>query len=89
MPTNLPRKFKGATGKEIRIANPLIIVFEQYDEIVCRLHLRDSYTHQHYGMLVCDVVRNIADAFNVHEDDVWQVVDHERRYHTSDIKHPS
>jgi len=51
----------------------LIVVFDQRDEIVCRLHLRDSYTHQHYGMLVCDVVRNIADAFNVHEDDVWQV----------------
>ena len=64
-------------------------MFDQRDEIVCRLHLRDSYTHQHYGMLVCDVVRNIADAFNVHEDDVWQVVDHERRHHTADINDPS
>jgi len=41
--------------------------------------------HQHFGLLVCDIVRNIALAFDVSEDAVWEWVDKERSHPTTDI----
>ena len=39
----------------------------------------------HFGLVICDIARHVAAAFNVHEDEVWEWVDKERAHHTTDI----
>jgi hypothetical protein len=46
--------------------------------ILCAIHPRPGDTHEHYGILICDLVRNVANAFDVQERDVWYWVDKER-----------
>ena len=31
-----------------------------------------SFTHKEYGILIADIVRHVANAFKVHETDVWE-----------------
>ena len=45
----------------------------------------EGYGYQHFGLLVVDLVRHVAAAFDVAEDDVWEWVDKERRHPTSPI----
>jgi hypothetical protein len=75
----------------MRIEQPLVIMFETPEgELVC--HIRPSKTvtsHQHYGLLICDLVRHVSRAFKVREDDVWEWVDKERRRPTTEITQPS
>jgi hypothetical protein len=75
-------------NKPIRIESPLVIMFEDPDGgIVCRIHQSPkTNSHKHYGLLVCDLVRHVARAFEVEEDDVWEWVDKERRHPTTDIR---
>jgi hypothetical protein len=74
----------GSTGDVIR--QPLIIMFQKDDGVVeCRIHPPFDYTHQHYGLLVCDLVRHIAGMFGVHEDKVWYWVEKERRRPTTAV----
>ena len=69
------------------IDSPLVIMYEDRDAgIVCRIHQSANVnSHEHYGILICDLVRHVARAFKVAEDDVWQWVDKERRKPTSDV----
>ncbi len=73
--------------KQIRIENPLVIMFEAPDgQVMCHIHpSKRAKSHQHYGLLICDLVRHVASAFHVREDDVWEWVDKERRHPTSAI----
>ena len=76
--------------EEIRIEQPLVVMFETEGEIVCHIHpSKTASSHQHYGILICDLVRHVARAFEVEERDVWEWVDKERRRPTSEIKRPS
>ena len=76
--------------KSMVIADPLVIMFEGPDEIICHIHPSESAnSHHHYGMIVCDLVRHVARAFDVEEDDVWEWVDRERRHSTTGITNPS
>ena len=72
-----------------KVKKPLIIMFEQDGEIVCHIWPRPVDCHKSYGLLVCDLVRHVAAAFKVEEDDVWEWVDKERHHHTTDISRPS
>ncbi len=82
-----------------QIENPLIIMFceaapwveDAYDRssIVCRLYPRPRDTYEGYGIMVCDLMRHIAKAFDVDEDDVWEWVDKERHHPTIDLQLPS
>src|SRR5262245_59031352 len=77
-------------ARVVALANPLIVMFENDDgTTTCHIHPRKGYDHLAYGLLICDMVRNIADAFKVDENDVWEWVDKERHHHTTDIMHPS
>jgi hypothetical protein len=69
--------------------NPLFVMFEQEGKLVCHLWPRESDTHAHYGVILCDLVRHVANAFKVDEDDVWEWVDKERYNHTTEITYPS
>ena len=76
--------------KEIRIEQPLVVMFEADGGVVCHIHpSKTASSHQHYGILICDLVRHVARAFEVEERDVWEWVDKERRRPTSEIKRPS
>lgn len=80
---------KSELSKIGMVVKPLVIMFEEGDGgVVCHIHPKEGYGHQHYGILICDLVRNVADAFGVKEDEVWKWVDKERHHHTSDITHP-
>jgi hypothetical protein len=64
-------------------------MFRQDDNVVCHIHPDKDDSHRHYGLLICDLVRHVAKAFKVHEDDVWEWVDKERDRPTTDITRPS
>jgi hypothetical protein len=77
-------------NKTMRIESPLIVMFEADGEIVCHIHpSKKASSHQHYGLLVCDLVRHVARAFKVDEDAVWEWVDKERHRPTTEIRNPS
>lgn len=68
---------------------PLVVMFEHDERIICHLWPRESDTYQGFGLLACDLVRHIANAFKVEENAVWEWVDKERRRHTTGITRPS
>jgi hypothetical protein len=74
-----------------RIENPLVIMFaDERGEVVCHLHPSERCpTHETYGLLVADLVRHVARAFGVGEEDVWEWVDKERHHPTTKITNPS
>jgi hypothetical protein len=77
-------------GKAMKIEKPLVIMFETPDGVICHLYPSETAnSHRHYGMLVCDLVRHVARAFEVEEQDVWEWVDKERDHPTTDITRPS
>jgi hypothetical protein len=80
----------GSFDKPMEIRNPLVLMFETPDgKITCHIHHRVGDTHKTYGLLICDLVRHVANAFHVDEDDVWEWVDKERHHHTTEITRPS
>ena len=79
----------GSSDQPMMITHPLVIMFEQDGNIVCHIHPRQQDSHSGYGLLICDLVRHVANAFKVDEDDVWEWVDKERHHHTTDIRTPS
>ena len=77
-------------NKPIVIEQPLVIMFEADGRVVCHIHPSETAsTHEHYGLLICDLVRHVARAFKVEEDDVWEYVDKERVRPTTGITTPS
>ena len=72
----------------MEIKTPLVIVFEDEtsDKINFRLHPSERCnTYQAYGLLACDLVRHIAQLFQVNEKQVWEWVDKERAKPTTSI----
>lgn len=55
-------KIKQKKPREMRIDNPLVIVFQAEGKTFYNIHPPAHYTHEHYGLLVCDLVRHIAKA---------------------------
>jgi hypothetical protein len=74
--------------QKVMLENPLIVMFELDNKIVCHIHRHKSYGYEHFGLLIYDLVRHVARAFDVAEDDVWQMVAAERRRPTTDITNP-
>ena len=59
-------------------------------DVVCHIHpSKNASSHQHYGLIICDLVRHVARAFKVGEDDVWEWVDKERLNPTTKVTRPS
>jgi hypothetical protein len=68
------------------IVRPLVIMYEQGDGVVCRVYPgKRTNSHREYGILICDLVRDVANAFKVDEDNVWEWVHKERRNPTSPV----
>jgi hypothetical protein len=79
----------GSTGNPFVLKDPLVVIFQQDGKVVCNIHPAPGLDHKHYGLVICDLVRHVARAFHVGEDDVWRWVDRERRKPTTDIRQPS
>jgi hypothetical protein len=69
----------------MQIEKPLIIVFKNDGKTQTHLYPGEG-GYKQYGILVADIVRHAAKAFNVHENDVWEWVDKERDHPTSPIE---
>ena len=76
------------SGEPIILNDPLVVMFEQGDSVICHIH-PSNHSYEHYGMFICDLVRHVAGAFDVDEDAVWEWVDKERHHHTTDIERAS
>jgi hypothetical protein len=79
----------GSTAKPLRIEKPLLLMFEEDGQTICHIHPTEGYDHRQYGLLICDLVRHMACAFDVAEDEVWEWVDKERHNPTTEITQPS
>lgn len=55
----------------MKIKDPYIIVFQSDDQVQTRL-CPGSWGVQEYGILIADLVRHVANAFHVHEKEVWE-----------------
>ena len=69
----------------MKIEKPLIICFENSEGNV-QTHLYPAErSYEQYGILIADVVRHVANAFKIHEDEVWKWVEKERYRQTSPV----
>ncbi len=75
-----------APATSIPVVNPYLIIYKDgLNRNVCRIHPPAGSTHEHYGMLICDIVRHVSRAFEVNEEAVWEWVERERRNPTTAI----
>lgn len=71
---------------EIKVVDkPLIVLYEEDGNTVCQIHPREGDNHEIFGILAADIVRHIANAFEVPENRVWKWVDKERYRPTDKI----
>jgi hypothetical protein len=69
----------------MQIEKPWLLVFDN-DEGKVQTHLYpEARTFKQYGILIADIVRHVAKAFKVSEDDVWEWVEKERYRPTSPV----
>jgi len=69
----------------IEIDKPLVIVFVNEDgQVQTHLYPKER-SYQQYGILIADIVRHVARAFKVDENDVWEWVEKERYKPTSPV----
>lgn len=62
-------------GAEV-IRQPLVIMYQtETGKVETRIHPPFDYTHRHYGLLVCDLVRHVAAMFREPEEKVWYWVE--------------
>ena len=72
------------------INDPLVIMFEDEGQVVCHIHPSGTASsHREYGLIICDLVRHVAHAFQVEEEEVWEWVDKERHHPTTEFTQPS
>lgn len=84
----MPKTAGGATP--MRIESPLVIMFQDdAKNVITHIHPPKGWTHSHYGLLICDLVRHVAGALKVPEQSVWEWIEAEREKPTTDIKNPS
>ena len=74
------------------VKQPYVIMFkpEGVDNIVTHIFKGDERIgYKEFGLLACDLVRHVANAFEVDEDEVWEWVDKERHHPTTKPRKPS
>lgn len=77
-------------GKPIMVLEkPLLIMFEQDGHLTCHLYPQPDHTHEHYALMIADLVQHVARAFKVDDEDVWEWIDKERKRPTTFFTSPS
>ena len=79
----------GENKETMFLHKPLIVMFEQDGHLTCHLWPQHDHTHEHFGIMIADLVRHTARAFKVAEEDVWELVDKERHKQTTSFTSPS
>jgi hypothetical protein len=69
----------------MKIENPLVVVFENDDGNMQTHLIPGERGYEQFGILCADLVRHVANAFKVPDDDVWEWVDKERYRQTSPV----
>ena len=69
----------------MKIDKPILIVFKNEDENIQTHLFPKDRPYTHYGILIADIVRHVAKAYKVDENDVWEWVDKERYKPTSPV----
>jgi hypothetical protein len=68
------------------IENPLVLMFQAPDgSLITKLHHPPDFGHEAYGLIICDLVRHVANSFGVPEKSVWKWIDRERRHPTTAV----
>jgi hypothetical protein len=57
-------------------------------KVVTELGFPLSWNYKHAALVACDLVRHIALAYHVDEDDVWDMVETEREHPSTEIERP-
>jgi hypothetical protein len=68
----------------MKIDSPLIIVFKNDEHIQTHLYPGEM-DHKDCSVQIAALVRHVANAFKVHEDEVWESVDEERYHPTTPV----
>ncbi len=71
-------------SQEMQIESLIIIVFENDGQLQTHLYPGEM-GYEEYGTLIASLVRHVANAFKVRENDVWEWVDKERYEPTAPI----
>jgi hypothetical protein len=82
----------GTADAPMIVKQPYVIMFkpEGADTIHTHIYRGDAKIgYKEFGLLACDLVRQVAGAFEVDEDEVWEWVDKERHHPTSTPRRPS
>lgn len=79
----------GSPEQPMMLQQPVIVMFRQDGNLICHIHPTKDDTYQHYGLMICDLVRHVAHAFKVDEDDVFEWIEKERDHPTTEITNPS
>ncbi len=72
----------------IKLKDPLLIVCEDKSSRKCvtTVTMPPGSSYQTYGLLIADIIRHVARAFNVGEDEVIDWVNKELRHPTTPIE---
>jgi hypothetical protein len=77
---------RAGPNQKIVISGPPIAVISRHPQngdTIFRLFSDQWDRYEYFGLIVADLVRQIANCFNVTEEQVWFVVDLERHHQTS------
>jgi hypothetical protein len=77
------------SDKPFIVKQPLLIAFEQEGHLTVHMFPQPDHTHEHYALLIADLVRHVSRAFKVDEEDVWHWVEKERNNPTTTFSSPS
>jgi hypothetical protein len=75
---------KRPTPKRPEVVRPLIVSYKGDSVNHFEINPPPGFTPEHYGLLIADLVRHVAKAFQVSEDEVWKWVDQERQHPSRD-----
>lgn len=77
-------------GKSMVIKKPLMVMARNEDRtVITHIFREEGDRYESYGLLIYDLLRHVARAFQVSENEVWEWVKRERAHPTTDIVRPS
>lgn len=78
-------KLGGSPDNPMYIENPLMLLFGKDGKLICHIHPRPKDTYKDYSLMICDIVRHLANAFKVDVSQMWDLIDKERENPTTAI----
>jgi hypothetical protein len=74
----------------MQITNPYLVAYPlENGNLETRLLPPEGFTHLHYAVLICGLVRHVSQYFSVPEAAVWEIIENERRNPTAGAVPPA